>query len=611
MEAKKVNIFAFLTMIVMCVVTIFVSVGKKDNTSNNSDEILSLYKKIDNLERALDDVDDQFELVDTKIEESKGDSAYDVAKSQGFTGNVNEWLDSLKGRDGEDGEDAELDIPLDQIYTAYLTSTGKTSTEYTYDDFLLEIASGKYSTSIATQKAYSTTVDIFYSYSSQIHYIQSSGTSFSPIETKTSGGVSAGAGVIYQMFDSDLSDDNDELDTAYIITNYHVAYIDNYSNDPNYVVYGDCTITGLNYSTLKYSYTVNEYFLANDYTTSETNAVTKLSIDEAISKHFLIGGETGDYYGIYLYGRQTKDYKLNATFVGGSADNDIAILKIDRNDLSSELAEIFFDSGDYEPAKLGDSISLKGGEEVIAVGNPLLPNTNTEQEWIDSLVLSITDGVVSSVSEDIKMKSLIGTGEYVSMRLIRVSAAINGGNSGGGLYDLYGNLVGIVNAKISDEEYDNVGFAIPINIAAGIADQIIYQCDGTAKTSTNTRIKTLKVENLGFSIKNGMSNSSTSLDLNGNKIWTVTYNVVVGTVTEDSLAYGGGNGLVEGDIIKQVSFGGVSYSANEFFSMDYELNDLLLKVKLDCVQISFTVSRDGHEQTITMSLTESCFKEIA
>lgn len=604
MEAKKVNIFAFLMMIVMSVVSIYVCVGKKDSNTGLTDDILALHKQIEKLE--------------DEVANNKGDSAYELAKNQGFTGNVNEWLDSLKGADGQD---AELDISLDQIYAAYLTDTGKTQTEYTYYDFLLEIASGKYGTEVATKIAYSSTVDICYSYSGLIHYIQSSGTSFSPIETKTAGGVSAGAGVIYQMFDSDSSDENDELDTAYIITNYHVAYIENYSNDPNYVVYGDCTVTGLNYSTLKYSYTVNEYFLANDYTKSETNTVTKLSIDEAISKHFLIGGDTNDYYGVYLCGyNKDIDYKLNATFVGGSADNDIAILKIERgNQTSTEMAEIFFDSGYYEPAAIGNSNDLVGGEDIIAVGNPLIANTSSgmtleqyEQAYIDAMLLSPTNGIVSSVSDTIAMESLINANETVYMRLIRVSAAINSGNSGGGLYDLSGKLIGIVNSKIASSSYDNVGYAIPINVATGIADQIIHQCDGATKTSTNTRIKTLTTENLGFEIKKGISNSSATLDASGNnKNWNISYNVLVGTVTEDSLAYGGGNGLVEGDIIKQVSFGGVSYSASEFFNMDYELKDLLLKVKLDCTQISFTVSRDGTEQTIAISLNSSCFVEIA
>lgn len=604
MEAKKVNIFAFLMMIVMCVVTIGVSVGKKDTTQNNSDEILSLYKKIEKLEE--------------EIADNKGDSAYDIAKTQGFTGNVNEWLDSLKGTNGEDGQDATLDVvTLSQIYDAYLTATNKTESDYSYEDFLLELASEKLDKKTATQIAYSSTVDICYSYSGLTHYIQSSGTSFSLIESKTAGGVSAGAGIIYQMFDSD-PEDNYDLDTAYIITNYHVAYIENYSNDPDYVVYGDCTVTGLNYSTLKYSYTVNEYFLANDYTKSDTSTITKLSTDEAISKHFLIGGDTNDYYGIYLCGyNKSADYKLNATFVGGSADNDIAVLKIERSKQNATVSEIFFDSGNYEPATLGDSNELVGGEDIIAVGNPLIANTSSgmtleqyEQAYIDAMLLSSTDGIVSSVSDVIAMESLVDSSNSVSMRLIRVSAAINSGNSGGGLYDLSGRLIGIVNAKIASSSYDNVGYAIPINIAVGIADQIIYQCDGATKSSQNTRIKTLKVENLGFSIKNGMSNSGCSTDTSGNKVWNVTYNVLVKSVTEESLAYNGGKGLQTGDIIKSVSFAGETYSASDCFNMDYEFNDLLLKVKLDCLQISFTISRDGSDQVITLDLNESCFKEI-
>lgn len=607
MEAKKVNIFAFLMMIVMCVMTICVSVSKKDSNPNNSDEILSLYKKIEKLEE--------------EIADNKGDSAYDIAKEQGFTGNVNEWLDSLQGTDGQDGQDAVLDIPLDQIYKAYLTETGKSKSEYDYEDFLLEIASGKYNKKIATQKAYSTTVDICYSYTTtewdisnltvQNNQTGSYESVYAISDKGTNKYLAAGAGVIYQMFDSDPNDENDYYDTAYIITNYHVAYIENYSNDPNYIVYNNET-TGTSFlGTVCDDDDIKQARYSGLYTIDcfSPSAISTLSINDSIQKHFL-NGRDNEYYGIYLYGYQSEDYKLKATFVGGSADNDIAVLKIERTNLSKTLAEIFFDSGDYEAVTIGDSTELVGGEEIIAVGNPLLPNLSTEQEWINALVLTSTSGVVSSVSNDITMSSLIDSTKKVTMRLIRVDAAINGGNSGGGLYDLYGNLVGIVNAKIADEEYDNVGFVIPINIATGIADQIIYQCDGVTKSSQNTRIKTLKVENLGFSIKNGISNSSTSLDINGNKIWNVVYNVLVEDVDENSLANKNGNGLKIGDIIKQVSFVGNDYLASEFFNLDYELDDLLLKVNLNCLQISFTVSRDGSDQVITLDLNESCFKEI-
>lgn len=614
MEAKKVNIFAFLMMIVMCVVTICVSVGKKENTPNNSDEILSLYKKIEKLEE--------------KVADNKGDSAYEVAQNNGFTGNVNEWLDSLKGADGQD---AELNIPLNQIYSAYLTETGKLSTDYTYEDFLLEIASGKYSKTIAAQQAYSSTVDICYTYTNITEFVQK-GTETSTNKTaykldtsKTSGargGIAAGAGIIYQMFDTNTSDLYD-YDTAYIITNYHVAYIENYSNDPNYIVYS-CTNTGEYFLGTMYndddliSRNESGFFSSGEYQYFLEETIEVLSVDEGISKHFLIGGETNAYYGIYLCGYPNQNYELRATFVGGSADNDIAVLKIERtNQTSSDVADVLFESGYYAEAKIGDSSALIGGEDIIAVGNPLLANTNDgmtfseiKQAYIDSLLFSVTDGIVSNVSEEMPMESLIQSGETTSMRLIRVSAAINSGNSGGGLYDLQGNLVGIVNAKIASSSYDNIGFAIPINVATGIADQIIYQCDGTTKSSTNTRIKTLTTENLGFGIKNGMSTSSSSVDSNGTRTWKISYNILVDGVELNSLAYAEGNGIKNGDIIKKVSFASTNYLANEWFNKEYELADLLLKVKLDCSQISFTVSRDGTEQTITINLNSSCFEEI-
>jgi S1-C subfamily serine protease len=276
------------------------------------------------------------------------------------------------------------------IYNSYLDATNQTSADMDYDEFLIYYYSvvDKYDTKTATQLAYSTTVDICYSYSSLTYAIRVNGDgTFTPLDSGSKkGGASAGAGVIYQMFDTDS---NSELDTAYIITNYHVAYIENYSNDPNYVVYAECVqgFTG---------YSVNGYFLAEDYKKTD-DGINKLSEENGISKHFLIGTDD-QYYGIYLYGYQEAEYKLNATFVGGSADNDIAVLKIERENISQELASIFFDSGYYNEVTVGDSTDLVGGEQVIAVGNPLIPTEKTEQGFIDALVLSSTTGVVSAIS---------------------------------------------------------------------------------------------------------------------------------------------------------------------------------------------------------------------
>ncbi len=592
MESKKFNIFALIMIVVMCAVSIYIGVGKSGNDVNYQNDILTIYKKLDNIEEKVDD--------------SQGKSAYQIAVESGFDGTEGEWLLSLKGTNGTN---APVQVSLMDIYTSYLEATHQTSSDMSYDEFLLYYYSvvDKQDTKTATQLAYSSTVDICYSFTGRTHYIKVSGSSFALLETKEDGGgVSAGAGVIYQMLDTD---GNTELDTAYIITNYHVAYVENYSNDPNYVVYASCNSS---FS----GYTVKEYFLAEDYTTKPDGyEVSPLSIDEAISKHFLIG--TNDqYYGIYLYGYQDEDYKLNASFVGGSADNDIAVLKIERDNISNDdLAEIFFDSGYYNSVTVGDSLDLVGGEEVIAVGNPLIPNTTTgmtipqyEQAYIDAMVLSSTTGVVSSISNDVVFESLIDSTKSTSMRLIRVDAAINSGNSGGGLYDLYGKLIGIVNSKIASSSYDNVGYAIPINIAVGIADQVIKQCEGNSPSSTNTRIKRLETSGLGFDVERGLSKSKLVVNSSGEKEWQISYNLLVKNIEETSVAYAGG--LRNDDVITEISFDGKTYTAEQFFNTDYELRDLLLKVNLTTNKITFKVSRSGGEQTIDVLFTSGNFVEI-
>lgn len=590
MDSKKVNIFALLLMVVMCIFSIYMGIGKNDNNENFSKDILTIYKKLDS--------------IDEKVDDSQGKSAYQIAVERGYSGTEGEWLQSLKG---SNGVNALENISVREIYSAYLETSNKTEADMSFDEFLVYYYSviEKYDTKSATQLAYSTTVDICYSYYSQVYYIQTNGSQFSVDDSMSGlkGGVSAGAGVIYQMLDTD-GDADHKLDTAYIITNYHVAYIDNYSNDPNYVVYADMGYFGSS---------VREYFLAKDHT-KNGNTLTKLSKDEAISKHFLIG-TNNQYYGIYLYGYQDKDYKLNASFVGGSSDNDIAVLKIERENISEELAEIFFDSGNFFEVSLGNSTDLVGGEEVIAVGNPLIPNTGSnmtlsqyEQAYVDALVLSSTTGVVSAISNETMFTSLIDATKVTTMRLMRVDAAINSGNSGGGLYDLYGRLVGVVNSKIASSNYDNVGYAIPVNVAVSVANQVISQCEGVSPASQNTRIKTLKTENIGFSVENGVSKSTLITNSNGKKEWFVSYNILVKNINETSIAFEAG--LRNNDIITEVSFDGNNYISSVYFNLDYELRDLLLNVNLTTPKITFKVSRGGEAQTIDVLLSTENFVEI-
>jgi serine protease Do len=120
--------------------------------------------------------------------------------------------------------------------------------------------------------------------------------------------------------------------------------------------------------------------------------------------------------------------EYEAQFIYGDELADIAVIKIEKTDC------------DY--AVFGDSDALTYGDMVLAIGNP------------QGLGLSVTDGIISRPGE------LVTIGNS-TMNLLRTSAAINGGNSGGGLFNLNGELVGIVNAKLAASTIDNIGYAIP------------------------------------------------------------------------------------------------------------------------------------------------------
>ena len=140
--------------------------------------------------------------------------------------------------------------------------------------------------------------------------------------------------------------------------------------------------------------------------------------------------------------------RYNARLVGSDAKNDIAVLKIDGKNL--------------QPVKIGSSSTLKVGQDVIAIGNPL-----------GELTFSLTKGVVSALDREVTMSN------RYTMNLIQTDCAINSGNSGGALFNLYGEVVGITNAKFSTNAFsgqasiDNIGFAIPIDSVLELVASII------------------------------------------------------------------------------------------------------------------------------------------
>ncbi len=126
----------------------------------------------------------------------------------------------------------------------------------------------------------------------------------------------------------------------------------------------------------------------------------------------------------------------DAALIGYQESNDLAVLKIEAQGLT--------------PVVLGSSDKLNVGDGVVAIGNPL-----------GELTFSLTTGVVSALNREVTFSG------NVTMDLIQTDCAINSGNSGGALFNMYGEVVGITNAKYSSSgnqaSIDNIGFAIPLD----------------------------------------------------------------------------------------------------------------------------------------------------
>jgi len=139
--------------------------------------------------------------------------------------------------------------------------------------------------------------------------------------------------------------------------------------------------------------------------------------------------------------------KAKAELVGADALTDLAVLKIDGKYADTVL-------------KFGNSDALRAGDQVVAIGNPLgLDFSRT-----------VTQGIVSAVNRTVNVNT--SAGEW-NLNAIQTDAAINPGNSGGALINSDGELVGINSLKISESGVEGLGFAIPINDANPIINEII------------------------------------------------------------------------------------------------------------------------------------------
>ena len=170
--------------------------------------------------------------------------------------------------------------------------------------------------------------------------------------------------------------------------------------------------------------------------TSDGYVITNAHVVEGATKLTVIAPD-------YTDSDKTNEYE--ATLIGKDTYSDLAVLKVEREE-------------PFEYAKLGDSDTVRVGQDICVLGNP------------KSLMNSLTKGIVSGLGRASIYNSAYGTST------IQIDAAINSGNSGGGLFDMYGNVIGIIDYKLTSSTsttIENIGFAITINDAKPIINDLM------------------------------------------------------------------------------------------------------------------------------------------
>ena len=191
---------------------------------------------------------------------------------------------------------------------------------------------------------------------------------------------------------------------------------------------------------------VNPFFGSDGETIKAEGSGIIISKDGYIMTNYHVVSEADprnrDYKNVTLEAFLPDKRQAKAKFVGGDPLNDLAVIKINLKQLPT--------------AELGDSSRLKVGEQAVAIGNPL------GLEFAGS----VTAGVISALNRTVSV-------EDRTLNLIQTDAAINPGNSGGALVNSEGKVVGINTIKISVPGVEGLGFAIPINDAKPIVNQLI------------------------------------------------------------------------------------------------------------------------------------------
>lgn len=283
-----------------------------------------------------------------------------------------------------------------------------------------------------------------------------------------------------------------------------------------------------------------------------------------------------DAFDVCLYGGETSASALTAVYCGGAVDEDIAVLKVVGSDQcvsgSRTNGDIIGGSA-ARAADLADSDALCIGEEVFAVGSP--------EAW----GMSAVKGVVSVDAETVEMPAIDNASRTVGMLEIRTDAPVNHGNSGGGLFNESGALVGIVNARSELSGVNGIGYAIPVNRAVGVMRNIL---------DNNGQFRSAK---LGITVYVSDSRSVYE-ETSGRAL--LSEKISIKEVESGSAAYD--SGFDVGDTFLNVTFQGKKVAVTR----SYTLQNLLLYVRKGD-SITVEISRSGVFKTLTVTFDKDSY----
>ena len=305
------------------------------------------------------------------------------------------------------------------------------------------------------------------------------------------------------------------------------------------------------------------YIVTCHHVISSKGNVTVTLPDDDISYN------NGDYI---FTGKIGSDNSQAISLIGGDQSTDIAVLKLNLDKPAKSGNKLSADK--IVKAKVpSDSYKIETADAVFAVGNPTgeLPGT-------------FSHGYIS------KSERIVSVNEVGEMNLMQIDVSTNHGNSGGGLYNLYGELVGITNA--GNDDYDQINFAIPFKNSANTGFvRIAGELLGTY-TSDNYGYVEGNKEKFGFT-------SVQKTDTNGDSY------VYVGSVTKDSLAYKGG--LLANDVITKMSVN--DGKINKSITTVSEVTEIMSSLKVgDRVTISGTRITGWRQTTFSVTLTAKQFR---